>query len=213
MHGSFATLIALATALLAILFAVDAAAQEGAIMPPPPTADPAACADRSPAIDLALYADYVLAASRRQRQLEQLYRVMAVEGPEFSEERYAAYRARMAGGILLMALGGSSVFAAMVTGIALEPGASSADGEYDGSGSSDRDPLATGLPIGLALGGIASIAIGLPLTITGARGKHRQELLRRKYEILAPYEPPAVSLSLYADPAAGEGGLQVKVTF
>jgi hypothetical protein len=61
--------------------------------------------------------------------------------------------------------------------------------------------------------GIAGIGIGVPLLITGMRGKNRQEVLRRKDEILAPFDPATATLSLFAEPQGGGGGLRLNVTF
>ena len=60
--------------------------------------------------------------------------------------------------------------------------------------------------------GITGIAVGVPLLMTGAQGKKRQELLRRKDEILAPFDPATATLSLFADPQGG-GGPRLQVTF
>jgi len=212
-------------ALMLVLGALDASAQgEELEFPPQPVAPQAApgpapatqCTVAPSVIDLALYAEYAAQANRRAREIDRLNAVMDREGSEFSEEKYGAYRSRLTGGALLIALGGASMFAAMVTGISLEANSSSSDeyDEYDDSAGEDSSSrLLPGLPLGLLFGGIAAVGIGVPLTISGARGKKRQDLLRRKYEILTPYEPSVATLSVFVDPDRGSGGLNLKVTF
>jgi hypothetical protein len=223
MKNRIAPLIALTIALGTL----EASAQGTAALPvPPESAEPPQTAPQvapgppaapqiyAQAIDLALYADYVVQATRRSRQIDQLYAVMNREGDEFSQEKYESYDARRTGGVVLIVLGGASVFASMITGITLDTGSSSSDDYEDGDSTDDeRSSLLPGLPLGLLFGGIGSIAIGLPLTISGARGKRRQEILRRKDEILAPYDPSAVFISFYVDPERGSGGIQMKMTF
>jgi hypothetical protein len=212
MKNRIAPLIALTVALGAL----EASAQDTAPGPvPPESAEPPQAAPQvyAQAIDLALYADYVVQATRRSRQIDRLYAVMNREGTEFSEEKCEAYSARVKGGVVLIALGGASIFAAMITGITLEAGSSSSDGYDEGDSSGERSSLLPGLPLGLLFGGIGAIAIGVPLAISGARGKHRQEILRRKGEILAPYDPSAAFVSFFIDPERGSGGIQLKVTF
>jgi hypothetical protein len=211
------TRIAALIATTIVLGALCASAQEAApparqVAPAPEAASPAAPVLRD--IDLALYAEYVVQANVRSRQIEQLYRVMDREGDAFSQEKYDAYRNRQAGGTVLVVLGACSVFGSLVTGIALNARSGSSD-EYDDGSSVDesRDTLSEALPLGLLFGGIASIGIGVPLAISGAQGKHRQEILRRRDDILAPYAPPSATVSLSFDPDGRAGGLRLSVTF
>ena len=190
---------------------------------PAPTPAPAPapeCAEpRLQPYDLILYADAMAQANRRAREVDRLHAVMNREGQEYSEEKFESYRNRRAAGVVMIVLGASSMFAAMVSGITLETTTSSSDDydedgdEYDAHEEDSRSALLPGLPLGLLFSGIAAVAIGVPLTISGARGRKRQAILYRKDEILAPNTPPAAYVSFFADPAQGAGGLQLKVTF
>jgi hypothetical protein len=177
---------------------------------------------------------------RHEREIVRLNRVMEREGPEFSEREYETYKSRVNGGIMLLVLGVGSLATGAVyclyhlihaIGEAFDGTDDPEGDEYDsGSGSnpgSDAVPSSSShdedagpefhpaVPgVLFPLGGVL-IASGIPLLITGVSGKHRQELLRRKDEILAPFDPYAVtaSVSLFADSQGNVGGLRAKVTF
>lgn len=185
--------------------------------PPAPAPAPKCAAVTAPA-DVALYADAMAEASLRARRLDRLEAIVAREGGPFSREKYDAYRNEQAAGVLLVVLGGASLFSALVSGVTLavnEP-SSSCDDEYDdcyGDDEGDGSPLLPGLPLGFLFGGIGALAIGIPLTAHGTRGKRRQELLYRKGELLASAARPDARLSLFADPEGRSGGLRLEVTF
>jgi hypothetical protein len=208
-------------ALLTTALCAPAWAQEAA-----PAADPAPVGpqlapygDPLPPVDLGLYRDHVRQLERRSRQIARLNHVIDREGPEFSEARYAAYRSRLAGGVLLVVVGGGCLFASVVYGIASLFGAIAegfGGGDYeeeDTATASDDSGAHFAAPMVLIPTGVAALGIGIPLIISGASGKHRQELLLRKDEILAPIAPPTAAISLFGDPASGAGGVRLQVTF
>jgi hypothetical protein len=230
MEHRIAKVIAAAIALSGL----EASAQ--AVAPPP--AEPSAAPQAAPPValpsgpgqpplpacpelrrpeDLVLLADAMAQANRRARDVSRYYAAFDREGGEFSPEKHEQYRNRRAGGAILIVLGGSSIFAAMVSGITLGLNSLSDEDDYDqpteGYEEDSRDRLLPALPLGLLFGGIGAIAIGVPLTISGAAGKRRQDLLRRKLEILAPYGAPDAYVSLFTDPERGAGGLQLQLTF
>jgi hypothetical protein len=168
------------------------------------------------------------AMRRHERDHERLERVMAVEGNEFSEEKWEAYKNQKAGGIVFIAIGGAGLIATIIYGLkvivqdATESWCtdSSYDESYDSSTSStchDHDgrlghPAQRVALWTMFITGITGIAVGVPLLVSGSQGKKRQELLRRKDDILAPFDPATATLSLFADPQGG-GGLRLKVEF
>jgi hypothetical protein len=115
------------------------------------------------------------------RELLRLRRVMEIEGPEFSQERYDLYRSQKGWGIALTVIGGVALgfsYVYTIAGLLI-------DGSAWGA-------------VGL-VGGAACIGIGIPLMVHGIRGKGRQALLKRKDEIMrGPYWTAGVS--------AGPGG-------
>jgi hypothetical protein len=169
---------------------------------------------------------------RHEREVIRLERAMAVEGNEFSEEKYDRYRNQTGAGIALVAIGGVSLitmviyfFHVVVTDAAKW---SSRDSECEGSPYDDycsaeeqEDAERLGeRPQRIALWsmlvtGIAGVGIGVPLLVIGKHGKGRQELLHRKDEILAPFDPSTAtaSVSLFADSEGNPSGLRLKVTF
>jgi len=154
---------------------------------------------------------------RDLRRVDRLNRIMAVEGPEFSSERYEAYRRKQVGGAVMIPLGVVSIYSglAIVVVNSFDGFWSSDDdwdGEEDGGGYDDDDGLnpLVGLGVGMMILGAASIGIGVPLVIKGTMGKNRQRYLQRKHEILraAPLE---LGLRVRAGPDGG--GLALAMTF
>jgi len=158
---------------------------------------------------------------RHQKEVARLERVMQIEGNEFSEEKFETYRSRKAGGITLVAIGGASLVFTLIYGFYVCMDSISDNSWYDddddtyepeGDGRFAKAPQRAALWIAFATG-LTGIAVGVPLLVSGSRGKKRQELLRRKEEILAPFDPATASLSLFADPHGGGGGLRLEVRF
>jgi len=161
---------------------------------------------------------------RHERDITRLNRAMDREGPEYSEEMYESYRSRMTGGIVLLALGGASIVCTFIYAlyVIVNDVATSVTYSEDGEEQHhEEDDGRIGEPgqrvalWSMFIGGITGIAIGVPLLITGMQGKKRQDVLRRKDEILAPFDPYAItaSLSLFTDSQGNVGGLRLKVTF
>jgi hypothetical protein len=155
---------------------------------------------------------------RDLRRVDRLIRIMAVEGPEFSQERYEAYRRKQVGGALMIPLGVISIYSGLAIVVVNSfDGFSSSeddwDGEEDGGGYGDDDdglnPL-VGLGAGMMILGAASIGIGIPLVIKGTMGKNRQRYLQRKHEILGA-APLELGLGVRAGPDGG--GLALAMTF
>ena len=65
--------------------------------------------------------------------------------------------------------------------------------------------------LSLLTGGIVGIAIGIPLLVSGIRGRKRQSYLKRKDEILATLSTVRVGLTF--DPSTNSGGLSLSATF
>jgi hypothetical protein len=161
--------------------------------------------------------------ARRARLITRLNRAMEREGGDYSEERYEMYGRRIAVGAVLIGLGAASALTALVCAFydlnqALSAISYSEDVESDDETSSDGgdDGYVSGpVILSLVAAGVAMIGLGVPLLATGVSGRHRQQLIRRKDEILAPFDPRAVrvSLSLTGDPARGAGGLTLRVAF
>jgi len=152
-----------------------------------------------------------------EREVTRLLRVMEKEGNEFSQERYESYGNRVSGGTVLIVLGGSSVLAGLIYmfySIKREIDDidwNTDDDEYD---EKDDYKMKPGIAVGLLIGGAVGIGIGAALVGTGRSGRKRQELLRRKDEILAPFSPRfGVTLSFFTDPGRGAGGLALRATF
>lgn len=209
--------------LVTILACTSASAQDAPppewnlhrVTPPPATQQDAVFPESDP-VDPALYSRQM---RRHQREITRLNRVMDIEGPEFDEERYDSYRNQKAGGIALVAVGGVSLIS-MVFYFFYVLFDDAADYENDESypDRTEEDDSRLGEPRQRAalwtmlITGVTGIAVGVPLLITGSRGKKRQDLLRRKDEILAPFDPATASLSLFASTGGG-GGLRLQVTF
>jgi hypothetical protein len=166
------------------------------------------------------------AMRHREKEILRLQKVMSIEGPEFDEVKYESYRNQKGAGVALVAIGGVGLVSMIIYGFyvivsdistSLD---SSCDSEYDSSdcSSSEHDDGRLGEPRqraalwAMLITGVAGIGIGVPLLVSGMRGKNRQEILRRKDDILAPFDPATATLSLFADPEGG-GGLRLRVTF
>jgi hypothetical protein len=147
---------------------------------------------------------------RHQAELQQLDEVIAEEGPAFSESKYRRYVGRIVVGAVLMAAGVVGVVYGIAYGAVLVF-SGGGDDESDPYKYNDLGPKGTGL--GTLLGGIAAVGIGVPLLISGARGKNRQKILRRANEIRAPFDPFEVSVSFAFDPRRGAGGLTLRAEF
>jgi len=156
---------------------------------------------------------------RHEREITRLNRVMEREGPEYSEEMYESYRNRKGAGIALVAIGGVGLVCTLVYGfMVIISDAFSYDSESDDPHDDDGrlgEPRQRAALWTMLLTGITGIAVGVPLLVTGMQGKKRQDILRRKAEILAPFDPFAVtaSLSLFTDSEGNVGGLRLRVVF
>jgi hypothetical protein len=198
--------------------------------PLPTSATPAPAAAQAPAgTQLLSPRDLRRRIIRHEREVERLKRAMDREGPEYSEEAYQSYRSRSVGGVVLVALGGVGIVGTIFYGLyVMVTDASTVSAEerekaQDGDGedlnsATDGEFGEPGQRIALwsmFIGGIAGLAVGVPLLVTGMQGKKRQDILRKKDEILAPFDPYAItaSLSLFADSQGNVGGLRLKVTF
>jgi hypothetical protein len=161
--------------------------------------------------------------ARHERDVANLRRAMEIEGPEYSEEAAESYRNRLAGGVVLVAIGAVGVvtliFGSFVIGI--QDIATSTEAERNDDDGSDYTDGRLGEPHqrvvlwSALIAGVTGISVGVPLLVTGRKGKKRQELLRRKEEILAPFDPFAATarLTLFADSEGRAAGLRLQVTF
>lgn len=158
---------------------------------------------------------------RAQRRIDKLHRVMALEGPEFSRDKYEKYSGRMGFGIALSALGGISAISGALLGLAnifegIDWTSEDEDDwdEEDGTYSEVKDERSPrqNAALGMFVGGLGAIAVGIPLIVSGIRGRNRQSYLQRKNEILRAggYE---VSLKLRVDPRSDSAAVALAVTF
>jgi hypothetical protein len=155
-------------------------------------------------------------ARRRARERARLDRAIAIEGPEFSEEKLGSYEHRVQGGGALIGVGGAAVVAGLVYIIVfVVRGIVEGFVEIFTLGASEQDDSGPrfhpAVPCVLLPFGIAALGAGIPLAISGTAGAHRQELLLRKAEIRDSFDEPAVALTLFADPARGAGGVALRV--
>ncbi|MCK9461167.1 MAG: hypothetical protein M0R80_16160 [Proteobacteria bacterium] len=153
-----------------------------------------------------------------QRERKRIEDVMAIEGTEFDLRKYDAYRGRQGGGLALVVVGGVALVVTVVYGFIVVVGdmaeydaeASEPDQDDDGRLGDSRQRVALW---SLLAAGVATVAIGIPLAVSGKRGVNRQNTLRYKDVILAPPEPLTASLSLFFDPERGGSGLRLSVRF
>jgi hypothetical protein len=194
--------------------------------PLPTSATAAPTATQTPADPKTVPRDVRKRIVRHEREVERLKRAMDREGPDFSEEAYESYRKRVGGGIVLVALGAVGLVGTIFYGLyVMVTDASTISTEEREHAEEDDLNKATDGEFGephqrvalwsMFIGGITGIAVGVPLLVTGMQGKKRQDILRKKDEILAPFDPYAVtaSLSLFTDSAGNVGGLRLRVTF
>ena len=95
-----------------------------------------------------------------------------------------------------------------------DPGYQSHESSPDENGTADAGP--DGMDIaGLVafIGGTTAVVTGLLLAIVNAQGVRRQRLLRGEGAFLHRPEPAEVSISAFADPSNGAGGLRLAVQF
>jgi len=188
--------------------------------PAPP--DPGACADPGPGL-AQMPADDPSAAARKRAQVRRLTAVMLREGASFSEERYLRYQRLGKGGIALIPLGALS----MIAGLALVVSSKVvAPREYYGDDPElveqgyyndyqyQQHEKSTHLLVGglsALFGGALALGAGIALAAGGRSGMKRQELLRRKDEILGPAIAGRWTLQLTADPRSGLVGARLVV--
>jgi len=175
------------------------------------TPPPAGNQDTQPAVDPKIIRRRL---AEHSRNLVRLNNAVRIEGPDADYEKFRRYRARVAGGVTLIVVGVATFFGGIVVGMAGTIGSVASDfGDHESSGG-DGDGI-LGAMLGMMLGGVACIGAGIPLAISGRRGKSRQQILRRKEEILAPFDPFAVtaSVSLFTDSEGNVGGLRLEVRF
>jgi hypothetical protein len=152
------------------------------------------------------------AAERRQAQIRRLEAVMAKEGGDFSQERYERYRRRRTGGTALITTGALSMitgFALLVASSVIKPNDYYGDdpelvkqGYYNDYQYQKHEKSKRLLIGGLStlIGGGLMMGVGITLAIIGRSGMKRQELLRRKDEILGAKARGRLTLQLVADP-------------
>jgi hypothetical protein len=232
-----AELAALLLAASGAMWCADAGAQEAAapIEPeaaaPPETAEPPAPTEAAegagPTVDPGWPCDPSVKAGpkvcprpvrkrwlQHRAQMTQLERVMAKEGPEYSRKKHLRYVGQIVWGGVFVTAGVVGVFWGISYGLnelVNSAANDSAPGEEPHESNNDAGP--PGLGIGMFVGGLVSLLIGVPLIISGTKGKNRQKVLRRKDEILAPFDPFAVAISFSADPDKGAGSLHLAVAF
>jgi hypothetical protein len=143
-----------------------------------------------------------------------LEEVMEKEGPEYSRKKHLRYVGQIVWGSVFLTAGVVGVIYGIGYGLIELAHSSDNDGAPgEATHESNNDAGPPGLGIGMFVGGLVSLLIGVPLIVSGAKGKNRQKVLRRKDEILAPFDPFAVSVSFSADPAAASGSLHLSVAF
>jgi hypothetical protein len=165
----------------------------------------------------------VRAAERRQAEIRRLRAVMAKEGDGFSQERYEQHRRRRAGGTGLITVGALS----MITGFALTVASTLvAPSDYYGDDPElveqgyyndyqyQKHEKSKRLLIGglsALIGGGVMLGVGITLAVMGRSGMRRQELLRRKDEILGATARGRLTLQLVADPQQELVALRLRV--
>jgi hypothetical protein len=148
---------------------------------------------------------------------------MAKEGGDFSQERYEQHRRRSAGGKGLITVGALS----MITGFALTVASTMvAPSSYYGDDPKlveqgyyndyqyKRHEKSKRLLIGglsALIGGGVMLGVGITLAAMGRSGMKRQELLRRKDDILGAEVPGRLTLQLVADPQQEIVALRLRV--
>jgi hypothetical protein len=155
------------------------------------------------------------ARARAEAQYHRLGKTMYREGPSFDEAKYNRYVSRIFFGSLLLAGGvASTVFSvAFALNAAFAGwGDTCESDDCDSAYEKEEREYRTKSWVSLAFG-VAGIAIGIPLVITGAKGRNRQLFLRdRKDEILKRHrQSPSLSTNLLI--GYGAGGLVVSVSF
>ncbi|MCK9459006.1 MAG: hypothetical protein M0R80_05145 [Proteobacteria bacterium] len=150
---------------------------------------------------------------RHQNELRLLDEVIAEEGPEYSERKYRRYVGRIVWGAVFVAVGAAGFVYGIAYGMSVffSDFGDHDDGEGDANEDNDLGPKGTGL--GTFFGGLASIAIGVPILISGFRGKKRQKVLRRADEIRAPFDPFEITATLHVDPRTGSAALALSAAF
>jgi hypothetical protein len=151
-----------------------------------------------------------------EREVTRLLRVMEKEGNEFSQERYESYGNRVSGGTVLLVLGGGSVLAGLIYMFySIKREIDDIDWYAEDDEYSEEDDYETkpGIFACLLVAGAVGIGVGAALVGTGRSGRKRQEMLRRKDEILGPFSPRVgVTLSFFTDPRSGANGLALRAT-
>jgi hypothetical protein len=193
------------TLLCAAARAQDAPPAEG--VSPPPAVSPPAVSSPQPGPPRPLTPEERRRLVRHDREVAQLKAVMEKEGDSFSSDKYDSYGRSVGVGVPLLVVGVAALIAGLVC----------AGYDLDHLGQdSEKGGMVSGAAIAaLILGGAVVTAAGASLLVAGLRGRQRQKRLRRKDEILAPFDPRAVqvSLSLYGDRNRGAGGLALRVQF
>jgi ABC-type Fe3+ transport system permease subunit len=115
-----------------------------------------------------------------------LKEIQAIEGDEFSQEKYDLYRHRKAGGIVLTVVGFPVLLVtSLVFALSADPG-SWVDTNDKEPPRSDAQEVYRGVAWATLVTSFVSLCVGVPLAISGAHGKRRQAYLRRNYQIPAP---------------------------
>ena len=141
---------------------------------------------------------------RRLRNVKRLRAVMAAEGAEYSSEKYRGYRARMITGAVLTAVGGLAFITGIVYGAVTIFQEIEADHMYGGDEPSLFEERRIVLH-SLFWGGLCGLAIGIPVMVSGLKGRNRQNLLRDKDSIIR--EGTDIRVGLGYDPSAGFGAI------
>jgi hypothetical protein len=161
--------------------------------------------------------------ARRKAQIRRLENVMQREGPSFSQARYDKYNKIRSGGAILITVGALS----MVTGFALiVASAVAAPESYYGDDPelveqgyyNDYEYKQHEKSVHLLAGGLAAlitgglmVGAGIGITVAGRSGMKRQNLLKRKDEILAADAGWRLTLRLVADPRQELLGVRLSV--
>jgi hypothetical protein len=210
-----------------------ARAQEAAPMPVPPTpvqvapapAEATAPPPTSQTPPPELSPEERRRLERHERMVAELVRAIQREGSgSFSQERYDAYFKRIVAGAMLTGFGLAALAAGIFCALSdvgaslhgIEENNTLSDGSDEGSSSGSSSGWVPPTVIWPLVGtGTAAVLIGIPLLVNGQHGRSRQQLIRRKDEILAPFNPsaPRVTVSLFGDRERGAGGLSLRVEF
>jgi hypothetical protein len=156
----------------------------------------------------------------KQRKIRMLERIMQREGPEYDAAKDELYRNRFAGGVLLdVAAAG-----AFVAGLALllhtlsdDSGFESCEGtageaDCEARARDDQDGQGAVVAVVLSVGAVLA-AVGIPLTITASRGRKRQQVLRRKDEILEECRMLRLDFTASSGSGGPGGGLMLSGSF